>query len=128
MSVPNLYSLQWGRNRAIFWSPLGSLCIAAAAGAVAAVATRRRAYVANDRPWASSCPLAAGACAQYVAATWPVATKNQFGQNRKWAKPRQYSMPLVPLFRQSPFRRFRQIFQPASVVDTFDEIFEMEIV
>jgi hypothetical protein len=26
----------------------------------------------------------------YVAAAWPVATKNQFGQIRKWAKPRQY--------------------------------------
>ncbi len=39
---------------------------------------------------ASSCSLAA-ACGQYAAAAWPVAAnKAQFGQNRKWAKPRQH--------------------------------------
>jgi hypothetical protein len=31
-------------------------------------------------------------------------------------------------FRQSPFRRFRQIIQPGFEVDAFDEMFEMEIV
>ena len=32
-----------------------------------------------------------------------------------------------PFFRQSPFRPFRQLFQPGFEVDTFDEMFEMEI-
>ena len=35
---------------------------------------------------------------------------------------------LVPFFRQSPFRTFRQTFQCGFVVDTFVEMFEMEIV
>jgi hypothetical protein len=34
----------------------------------------------TDRPWASRYPLAAGGCAQYAAAAWPVATS--------WAKPK----------------------------------------
>jgi hypothetical protein len=33
-----------------------------------------------------------------------------------------------PFFRQSPFRRFRQIIQPGFDVVAFDEIVEMEIV
>jgi len=33
-----------------------------------------------------------------------------------------------PFFRQSPFRTFRQTFQGGFVVDTFVEMFEMEIV
>jgi hypothetical protein len=37
-------------------------------------------------------------------------------------------MPLIPFFRQSPFRTFRQIIQPGFDVDAFDEMFEMEIV
>ncbi len=35
---------------------------------------------------------------------------------------------LVPFFRQSPFRTFRQTCQPGFVVNTFVEMFEMEIV
>ena len=35
---------------------------------------------------------------------------------------------LVPFFGQSPFRTFRQIFQRRFVVNTFVEMFEMEIV
>jgi len=35
---------------------------------------------------------------------------------------------LVPFFRQSPFRTFRQTFQCGFVVDTFVKMFEMEIV
>jgi hypothetical protein len=35
---------------------------------------------------------------------------------------------LVPFFRQSPFRTFRQTFQGGFVVDNFVKMFEMEIV
>jgi len=41
-----------------------------------------------------------------------------------WGSRRQ----LVPFFGQSPFRTFRQTFQGGYVVDTFVEMFEMEIV
>jgi len=34
----------------------------------------------------------------------------------------------LPFFRQSPFRAFRQTLQGGFVVDTFVEMFEMEIV
>ena len=37
-------------------------------------------------------------------------------------------MPLIPFFRQSPFRRFSQTIQPVFEVDEFDGIVEMEIV
>ncbi len=36
-------------------------------------------------------------------------------------------MPLVPFFRQTPFRTIRQIIQRGFVVDAFDEFVERKI-
>jgi hypothetical protein len=46
----------------------------------------------------------------------------------RWVVLEQPSATSPPFFRQSPFRTFRQIFQGGFVVDTFVEMFEIEIV
>ena len=45
-------------------------------------------------------------------------------RNRRWGAAVGNSPPFL---NESPFRTFRQTFKPGIVVDTFDEMFEMEI-